>query len=413
MNSQTIVCVIGAGPYGTAVAAYLRHAGVAFRIFGSPMRRWLSQMPKEMLLKSEGCASGLPDPNEQFTLPGFCRKQGLLYGDYGKPVSREIFAKYALSYQQKFVPEVEDVRVTGVKRNGGHFEVQLSTGEVVRCAHVIVATGLEHMERIPEKLSKLPPELYSHSSAHYDLGKFKGMDVVVIGAGQSGLEMAALARDHGASVTLVVRASTVSWNKVPVTTHRSFYQRLRRPRTQLGEGLQLWVYDNVPQLFRRLPRKLRIGRVKRSLGPAGGWWLRKEVEGRVPMLLGHKLEGAEEKNGRVELHLKDPNGQSKVLIADHIVAATGYKFDFECLPFLDRGIKAQIRHEEQQPRLSPYFESSVPGLYFCGLSSAYSFGPVMRFLAGTAFTARRIATHIASQERVAGVSFSHERKCAD
>ena len=413
MNSQTKVCVIGAGPYGTAVAAHLRHTGVAFRIFGSPMQRWLSQMPKAMLLKSEGCASGLPDPEERYTLSSFCREEGLPYGDYGKPVSREIFAKYALSYQQKFVPEVEDVRVTSVKTTDGQFAVELSTGEIVPCPHVIVATGLEQMERIPQELSTLSPELCSHSSAHYDLGRFKGKEIIIIGAGQSALETAALARDEAASVTLVVRAPSISWNKVPITSRRSFYQRLRRPRTQLGEGLQLWVYDNAPQIFHRLPRTVRIARVKASLGPAGGWWLKKQVEGRIPVLLAHQLQAVEEQNGRVAVHLKDPNGQTKVLVADHVIAATGYRFDFERLPFLDHEIKTQIRHDEHQPRLSLHFESSVRGLYFCGLSSAYSFGPVMRFLAGTGFAARRIATHIARQEHVTDATFSHQRKCAD
>ncbi len=377
------------------------------------MRRWLTQMPKGMFLKSEGCASGLPDPEERYSLPLFCREQGLPFAEYGSPVSREIFAKYALSFQQKFVPEVEDVLVTGVKKTEGQFEVRLNTGETARCGHVIVATGLEKMERIPEQLAKLPASLCSHSSAHYDLGIFKSKEVIIFGAGQSGLETAALAKDEGASVTLVVRAPAVSWNKVPIMTHRSLYQRLRRPRTQLGEGLQLWVYDNAPQVFHRLPRNVRIARVKASLGPAGAWWLKDQVMGRIPILLGHQLEAAEEQNGRVAVHLKDPNGQSNVLVGDHVVAATGYRFDFEKLPFLDPSLKAQIGHEEQQPRLSTHFESSVAGLYFCGLSSANSFGPVMRFLAGTGFTGRRIATHIANHERIASVSFTHPRKCAD
>ena len=31
------IAIIGAGPFGLAIAAYLRHLGLDFRIFGTPM----------------------------------------------------------------------------------------------------------------------------------------------------------------------------------------------------------------------------------------------------------------------------------------------------------------------------------------------------------------------------------------
>jgi thioredoxin reductase len=193
--------------------------------------------------------------------------------------------------------------------------------------------------------------------------------------GQSALETAALLREEGATVTLVVRASKIAWNKVPIVRQRSLYQRLRRPRTQLGEGLKLWLYDDAPQLFHRLPGKLRISLVKEPLGPAGAWWLKERVMGQMPILLGHKLRTAEERNGRVVLHLTDEKGQPKELVADHVVASTGYKYKLQNVPFLDQSLKSQkFDTRRQQPRLSSYFESSVSGSYFCGLASTHSFG---------------------------------------
>ncbi len=415
MNSitNTKVCIIGAGPYGLAIASHLRHAGVEFRIFGSTMERWLKQMPKAMLLKSEGCASGLPDPEGRFGLPQFCQGAGLPFVNYGSPLSRETFASYAVAFQKKFVPQVEDVRVEAVRKLDSLFEIRLSTGETFRADQVIVAVGMERMEHVPAEISQLPAELWSHSAAHYDLSKYKGKDVVVIGAGQSGLETAAILREEGASVTLAVRAQTIAWNKVPSTAHRSLYQRLRRPRTQLGEGLQLWLYDNAPQIFHSLPRQTRLARVKASLGPAGAWWLKERVLGQMPVLLGHQLCGASARSGRVALQFADQNGQSKELIADHVIASTGYRFDFEKLPFLDQDAKSKIQHEAQIPRLSSYFESSIPGLYFSGLASTHSFGPVMRFIAGTGFTARRIAGHVAKAQRSGAVAFAETRKCVE
>jgi hypothetical protein len=196
-------------------------------------------------------------------------------------------------------------------------------------------------------------------------------------------------------------------------TRRSLYQRLRRPRTQLGEGLQLWVYDNAPQLFHLLPRQVRLSRVKASLGPAGGWWLKDRVVGHVPVLVGHQVRATEARNGRVALQLADQYGQPKSLIADHVIAATGYRFNFRNLPFLDQNLKSRIRHEEHMPQLSSNFESSVPGLYFTGLASANSFGPVMRFLAGTGFTARRISLHIAKDLRRPAPTFTQSEACVE
>ena len=43
--ARATVCIIGAGPYGVSIAAYLRSMGIDFRIFGISMHRWRAQMP--------------------------------------------------------------------------------------------------------------------------------------------------------------------------------------------------------------------------------------------------------------------------------------------------------------------------------------------------------------------------------
>jgi cation diffusion facilitator CzcD-associated flavoprotein CzcO len=412
-SSRLMVCIIGAGPYGLAIAAHLRFLGIDFRIFGSPLRRWLSQMPKSMLLKSEGCASSLPDPAGQHSLAQYCHEEGLPFSEYGAPVSREIFARYALAFQRKLVPNVEDVLVTAVSKMRDGFQLHLSSGETLQSAQVIVASGMDHMAHSPEQLGRLPAELWSHSADHDDLSKFKGKDVVVIGGGQSGLETAAILREEGASVTLLVRAPRIAWNRIPSTARRPLYQRLRRPRTRLGEGLQLWVYDNAPLVFHYLPQQVRLSRVKATLGPAGAWWLKDRVVDQMPIFIGHQLHAAEARSDRVSLQITDQNGQPTVLIADHVIASTGYRFDFQNLPFLDQSLKSQIRHEDQSPELSSYFESSVSGLYFAGLAAANSFGPSMRFIAGTAHPARRIASHLVRTRGSPVASYAPPQKCLE
>jgi FAD-dependent urate hydroxylase len=82
-----------------------------------------------------------------------------------------------------------------------------------------------------------------------------------------------------------------------------------------------------------------------------------------------------------------------------VFAATGYRFDLVRLSFLGNRLGEELRRTEQQPALSAHFEASAPGLYFTGLASTYSFGPVMRFIAGAQFTAWRISRHLAFRQK--------------
>ncbi len=390
-----IVAIIGAGPYGLSIAAYLQVAGIEFRIFGSPMHRWLAQMPKGMFLKSEGCGSNLSDPTGYHSLAQYCIEQGLPYGAWGAPVSREIFVRYALSFQRNLVRNVEDVTVTAVERSCKGLELRLSSNETLNVGKVILATGMEHTAYLPPGLAKLPNELRSHSSDHHDLSHFKGKDITVIGGGQAAHETAALLCEGGASVRLLVREPSLVWNPAPNMSARSIYKRLRYPRTGLGEGLSYWMYCNMPRLFHHLPRQTRIVKATTVLGPAGAFWLKSRVIDRLPILFGHFVCGAEARGNHAVLQVMD-KGQLRDIMTDHVIAATGYRFDLRRLPFLSENLKSQLRHEEQLPKLSPNFESSVPGLYFTGLASTYAFGPSMRFLIGTSYTAQRISNHIAA-----------------
>jgi hypothetical protein len=175
----------------------------------------------------------------------------------------------------------------------------------------------------------------------------------------------------------------------------------------------LWIYDNTPGLFRCLPARIRLPTVRTALGPAGGWWLKDRVVGQVPLLLGYNIRSAAARDGRVTLRVADQNDSVQDLVADHVIAATGYRFNLYNLPFVSREMKAQLRHEEQSPLLSPHFESSIEGLYFAGLGSANSFGPAMRFLVGSNYAARRISKHIARIQGVRPKPLARAEKCPE
>lgn len=390
-ESRLFAAVIGAGPYGLSIAAHLRGIGDDFRIFGRPMDTWISRMPDGMYLKSEGFASNLSDPGATHTLEAFCAQSKLEYDDTIYPIPIDTFRRYGQLFQRDLVPNVDRRLVRTTERNGDHFTLTLEDGEIVHADNVVVATGFMEFVHMPPELARLPKELASHASDHIDFKKFAGREVAVIGAGQSALESAALLLEQGARPRLLVRRGAVDWNRLP--TKRSFFELMTKPRTPLGRGRRNWVYSNAPVLFRCLPLGRRFDIVRETLGPAGGWWLRDRVVGKLPIDVNTMVAGAAENGGRVKLRIRQ-DGTERDVVVDHVLAGTGYVVDIRRLHFLASDLRARLQHAEQTPVLSPSFESSVPGLYFVGLAAAASFGPIMRFAAGATPTAGRLARHL-------------------
>jgi len=389
------VAIIGAGPYGLSIAAHCKALGMDIRIYGNPMDTWLRKMPKGMHLKSEGFASSIYDPGSTFTLAHYCREQKLPYQDIGLPVPLDVFSAYGLEFQKRFVPELEDTLVESVRRAPSGFQLSLGNGQTTQARRVVAAVGLTHFDYLPPALSALPEELVTHSARHHALDRFKGKEVIVVGAGASALDIAALLHQGGASVQLVARKPAVRFHDPPPTTQPSLLERLQVPTTGIGPGWRLYFCVNAPHLFRQLPQHLRFDIVRKYLGPAPGWFVKDQVVGKFPFNLGVEISQAKAQGGRVSLDIADASGARRTLTAHHVIAATGYRVDLRRLGFLEEGVRSDLKAVEHTPVLSSYFESSVPGLYFVGTAAANTFGPVLRFAYGAGYTARRISGHLA------------------
>ena len=396
MVKSSDVAIIGAGPYGLSVAAHLKSRGVKFRIFGRPMSTWRENMPQGMFLKSLGFASNLSDPGLKFTLMDFCVERGIPYDHTGIPVHINTFTEYGIAFQKRMVPSLEERTIVAIKPVSEGFQLQADDGEVIAARRVLVAAGISHFQYVPPNLTHLPSELVSHCSAHPSVERFRGRSVVVIGGGASATDIAAELYESGADVKIYCRRPVKYHGKPGMSAPRSWWQRFRHPLTGIGMGWRSRFFTDAPHLFRHLPEKFRLRIVKDHLGPSSGWFIKDRIEGHVPVMSGHSLEAAEVHEGRVRLTFNDVSGQKKEETVDHVIAATGYRVDIDRLSFLDDQIRSTMKTVERTPILSANFESSIPGLYFIGTASANSFGPVMRFAFGAAYTARRISRHLAS-----------------
>ena len=382
------VAVIGAGPYGLSIAAHLKAKGLTTATFGIPMQVWRERMPDGMFLKSDGFASSLSDPAGAFTLRAFCQMTGTPYDDMRIPVQIDTFRRYGLAFQQRFVPDLDERLVTSLDAKPGGFVLGFESGRSVAARRVVLAVGISHFEHVPPSLAALPASVLSHSSAHRDPAKFRNRDVTVLGAGASAVDLAVLLKEAGARVTLVARRERLKFHTPPSATGPSAWQAMRHPSSPIGPGWRARLYSDFPTAFHRLPQSLRFHVVKTFAGPSTGWPMKARFAG-VDTRLGVEIEQADAVGGGLRLTLAGA-GKSTIHATEHLIAATGYQVDVRRLPFLSDDLLTRIRTLEDKPVLSSAFESSVPGLYFVGASSASCFGPVMRFACGADWTARRL-----------------------
>jgi len=405
MNNSIDVAIIGAGPYGLSLAAYLREAKIEFRIFGKTMDSWKNKMPPGMLLKSEPWASSLYDPASSFTLKQYCAESGVEYQDSFLPVPLETYVAYGEAFQARLVQKIEDKILIGIKRSNAGLHAIFDDGEVLNARNIIIAVGNHHFKYYPSHLSHLPSEVLSHSGDYGPLDPLSGKEVIIFGAGASATDLAALLSDNRIKVTLVARDSRLPFMPTPKIRPKSFQtlrklvsplkpiKRLLNANSGIGNTWLLKVCAEAPWIIHSLPEEVRIDIVQTTLGPLGHWSVKDRVEGQIPLHLGRSLESAEISNGKVILRLSTPEGAKESLQADHLIAATGYKMDLKCLEFL-KPIITHIHMKESTPILTANYESSIPGLYFIGPVAANSFGPVCRFVFGAIYPARNITKHI-------------------
>ena len=187
--------IIGAGPAGLAAAARLGQLGV----------------PAEILECGEGVASSWRQRYDRLRM-NTCRWNIMLwFGRFARKTStfptRDEFVRYMESYVAKHDLKVRfGVKVDRIDRVADGWRLATSSGE--RTARdVIVATGHGRIAKLPGWTGHdhFPGRLI-HSAEYRNPGEFRGHDVVVVGSGCSGMEIAGdLAQGGAGKVRLAVR----------------------------------------------------------------------------------------------------------------------------------------------------------------------------------------------------------------
>ncbi len=382
MTDETDIAVIGAGPYGLAAAAHLRAASHEVRVFGETLHFWRTQTPIGMVLRSPYLGSNIGDPEGKLTLQDYERDSG---DPLAVPVPVDRFLRYGDWFQESVVPDLDRRDVAVVERTSTGFRLQVG-GVEWAARRVVVAAGVGTFAHRPSEFDALGEELASHTMSHHDLAKFAGMRVAVVGGGQSALESAALLHEIGADPQVIMRKPEVRWLSEGSWKHTTpWLSRLLYAAPDVGPaGVSHLVAH--PGAYRGMPRKLQDRLAVRSVRPAGAGWLRPRLSG-VPIRTGLRVTSATADGDRVRLRFDAAVDET----VDHVLLGTGYRTDLSKYGFLSSQLVDAIRCVNGQPWLDDRFETSVPGLHMLGAPAAWSFGPLMRFVAGSDFAARALA----------------------
>ncbi|MFJ5732396.1 flavin-containing monooxygenase [Streptomyces paradoxus] len=352
------VYVIGGGPGGLSVAYALRARGIRAVVLEKSDRvgsSWRGHYDRLHLHTTRRLSSlpGLPMPRR-----------------FGRWVSRDDVVRYLEKYAEHHRLEiVTGVEVSRVERtpDGTGWLLHATGGRELTGAAVVVATGYNHTPRLPDWPGR---SAFSGEFLHareYRSGKpYAGRDVLVVGVGNTGAEIAVDLVESGASrVRLAVRT-------VPHIVRRS----------TAGWAAQ---YSGV--LVRRLPVGLvdRISRVQARVAlpdlsahglprPDTGLYTRVK-QGAVPVQDVGLIDAV--RKGRVEIvaAVDAFEDGGKIALADGtrispdvVIAATGYVRALEGLVghldvLDDRG--RPVVHGARTP-------STAPGLYFTGFTNPIS-----------------------------------------
>lgn len=388
ISAHCDVAVIGAGPYGLSAGVHLKAKGITACVFGEPMEFWASKMPEGMLLRSPRVASSLSDPDRAFTLEAY---EAASKKEPCAPVPLDTFVEYGRWFRHQLGSDHDHRTVLRVDRDSSGFRLSLQGDEEIRVKRVVVATGIGPFKKKPAVFQNFSPQHVTHCYEGREVRRFAGKRIAVVGAGQSALESAALLREAGAQVEVIVRESRVRWIGMHSWLHHmGLISSMLYSSHDVGPaGISRLVA--YPKIVSHIPLKLRDRIRTRAVRAAGSRWLPERLA-QVKITTGRSVSQARAYGDEVALKLDDGSDRR----VDHVLLGTGYQVDISRYDFLPTELTREVKQFDGYPKLARGFRSSVPGLHFVGATAARSFGPLLYFVAGTDFASRELVSCISA-----------------
>ena len=370
------------------------------------MAFWEHHMPPRMLLRSCQPASHIADPGNRLGLDAYACSNG----NHGlqEPLPVQDFIKYGHWFHQEAEIRADRRKVVHIEPSPTGYQLTIDDGEMLQAHCVVVATGITLFTHRPKTFEGLPASLVTHSAEQHEYERFRNKEVLVIGGGQSSLESAVFLREAGADVEILIRSRCVAvkakrdWRletnreQVPPESsgatlgwlqHRQWMSMFYGKGDVGPAGISLLIQR--PNLLRKLPRRAKDWADRRSNRPMFSY-RHVPANGAVRVHTDRCVMQAQTKGDRLHLSLND--GSDRVV--DHVILATGYRVNIRLYDFLSPRVLERLDIVDGYPRLNFGLESSLPGLHFLGAPAAWSFGPLLRFIAGTEFASRALTRRI-------------------
>ncbi|MBB5939632.1 flavin-containing monooxygenase [Streptomyces zagrosensis] len=383
----TPVYVIGGGPGGLATAAALGERGVRAVVVEkghAVAGAWRTHYDRLQLHTTRRMSA----------LPGLAIPRS-----YGRWVGRDNLVRYLEQYVERHQLEcVTGVAVSRIERApadgpaAGNWVLHATGGRELTAPAVVVATGYHHAPHLPEwpGLTEYAGEVL-HAAEYRDAGPYRGKDVLVVGAGNSGAEIATDLADGGAGRVRwavrtpphIVRRSRLGWS-----AQRSAVLARRMPVGVMDHASAARAKFCAPDLAEHgLPRPASAG--------GAGLYSRARA-GAIPVRDAGIVRAV--RAGRVEVvaAVESFDGDKPVLVdgsridSEVVIAATGYR------PGLDQLVgHLDVLDAHGRPRVHGARSlATAPGLHFTGYTN-----PVSGMLRELGIDARKIAKRVSRELR--------------
>jgi|Tabmets5t2r1_1033131.scaffolds.fasta_scaffold01123_5 putative flavoprotein involved in K+ transport len=352
--------VVGGGQAGLSVGYHLARRGLPFvildangRIGDSWRKRWDSL--RLFTPARYNALSGMPFPGPAHSFS-----------------AKDEVADYLEAYAARFeLPVRTGVRVERLSRNGTHFVVEAGD-RLFEAENVVVAMASHQVPRVPPFACELDPSIVQlHSVEYRNPSQLQAGSVLVVGAGNSGAEIAVevvtehptwLAGKETGHVPFRIERAPARFVFLPLM-FRFIGHVLLTVRTPIGRKMRPKLLAHGAPLVRVKPKDIvgaGVERVPRVVGARDG----------LPLL-----------------------EDDRVFEAANVIWCTGFRPDFSW-------IDLHVFGDEEAPKEPIHrrgIVASEPGLYFVGLFFLYAMSS--GFLPGIGRDAEHVAKHIATRQQ--------------